>query len=55
MGANKITQATLVFLFFCDYFLGIFLEYSWNIFEKVFEKKFYFKIFYSHYFIEVYV
>jgi hypothetical protein len=45
MGANGLTQATpICFLtIFVTTFGEIFIEYSWNIFEKVFEQIFKFK------------
>jgi hypothetical protein len=40
MGANKITQITpaCFFITFVTVFWEIFLEYSWNIFQKGFQK-----------------
>ncbi len=40
---DDMSHTHLLFHYFCDYFLGnslgIFLEYSWNILEKVFNLK----------------
>jgi hypothetical protein len=50
-GANEITQATLACILttFVTTYWEILLKYSWNIFFKSF------KMFFSYYFINVYV